>query len=87
MTYIPLSHIKLFASRIYCSGGAAPPKNSANFSDAPFQTRQALLLTFLLFRAGPYVQIILDSRSNVNGEKPGILFKIGPRRFLPTALR
>ena len=87
MTYISLSHIKLFAFRIYCSGGAEPPKNSANSSDAPFQTRQALLLTFLFFPAGPYVQIILDSPANVNGEKPWILFKIGPRRFLPAVLR
>jgi hypothetical protein len=68
MTYIALSHIKLFAFRIYCSGGAAPPKTPQTSAMAPFHTRQVLLSTFLFLPTG-LAQMIPDSHSNVNGEK------------------
>jgi len=87
MTYIPLSHIKLFASRIYCSGGAGAAQKLRELQRWRRSNPASPAFDVLVSSRGPYVSIILDSRSNVNGEKPGILFKIGPRRFLPAALR
>jgi hypothetical protein len=56
MTYIALSHNKLFAFRIYCSGGAAPPKTPQTSTMAPFQTPASPAFNVLVSSRRPYVQ-------------------------------